>query len=79
MSNYVVQADFESMVLLPSLSTVMPRDRFFYLFLSFIYLFIYLMYTNTMSLSSDTPEGPLEEQSVLLTTEPSLQPQETDF
>jgi hypothetical protein len=54
------------------------------------YVFIYLMYVSTLSLSSDTPEegiescfqppcgcwelnsGPLEEQSVLLTTEPSL-------
>jgi hypothetical protein len=49
------------------------------------------MYVSTLSLSSDTPEesigfyyrcgywemnsGPLEEQSVLLTSEPSLQPQ----
>jgi hypothetical protein len=54
------------------------------------HLFINFMYVSTMLLSSDTPEenihceppcgcwglnsGPLEEQSVLLTAEPPLQP-----
>jgi hypothetical protein len=51
------------------------------------------MYMSTLSLSSDTPDGceppcgncwelnsgPLEEQSVLLTVEPALQPQQTHF
>jgi len=51
------------------------------------------MYTSTLSLPSDTPDegigshyrwwelnsGPLEEQSVLLTAEPSLQPPQDFF
>jgi hypothetical protein len=63
------KGDFELLMLLP-----VP-----------LFLIIYFMHINILLLSSDTPEdgceppwelnsGPLEEQSVPLTTEPSLQP-----
>ena len=50
-----------------------------------IYLFVCLLYVSTLSLSSDLcscwelNSGPQEQQPVLLTTEPSLQPPALEF